>query len=654
MSTPEALNNIENQPDAQSIAAGKPSANMPQAAANDPSYVVAANDPTYTFDTSRFISDNRIHIEHSSLILASDPLLPLHPRELTPQNEPKLREKIKRAYTIDGYSFFDNDQRSAISAALSGLIPLSTQTKEALIGKQITDWMKELHNGADPEKAKTAEKIAEPFKAVMKQYLDKPEENPAVVEFSKNAVGMYLVMEEALHQHGFRGSIAQFTQGVSNAEGLVAKLSEYLSFDTHQFIDVARKDGLNGVGKLLGVDEAFLRDVNKLNEYLDDHKFSVNAVMNWQIGRHMPGMGSAGVVEKINAGAEARVNAKIMASRAALHHQYEVPAPIRQTEQTIAGMLKFLPSELAETLYLLGTEIAYTPERDLKSISPDIPAYGFHRRITQNRDDVNGIYHIFISGKHDAEEGLRVLVHEAHHLMLPNLYSAQEVQLVDSLASHDMLRLKALKEQMDQWMAGDDQTKAQVVATLNRPEFAVEGKPFSQMIGQAEMLTFYTQVQHAYQRLQIDSEFYHRSGYNSPESRFQEINSRYAELRYVRDRETPEMLQFMVPGLTVAYEDIYLPHIHNQLQDLRVRAAKEESKAPPSQPKTPGIAAAPTVVTTPKPVEQPTGAATGVAADIAEDYAVTSHPVGASTSIEAATADLQGQLFQRPDRYTTL
>lgn len=627
MPSPEAVNNIENQPAVQNAAAGTPSADMPR---------TAANDPAYAFDTNHFIRDNRIHIEHGSLILPSDPLLPIHPRELAPENEAKLREKIKHAYTIDGYSFFDDPQRAAVAAALSGLIPLSTATKEALVGKQLTAWVKELVSGADPERAKEAEKEADPFKAVMKQYLEKPEENPAVIEFSKNAVGMVLVLGEALNRRGYRGSVAQFIHGVGNAEGLVAKLSEYLGYDTHRFMEAARTGGVNGIGELLGVDEGFLREVNTLNDYLSDHKFSVNAVMNWQIGRQMPGMKSAGIAEKIEAGAEARISAKVMASRVAVQHCYEVPPPIRQTEQTIAGMLKFLPPELAETLYLLGTEIAFTPERDLTPIAQDIPAYGFHRRITRNRDDLGGIYHIFISGKHDAEEALRVLVHEAHHLMLPNLYSAQEVQLVDGLAAHDMLRLKALKEQMDQWMAGDDTVKAQVVATLNRPEFAIGDAPFSQMIGQAEMLTFYHQVQHAYQRLQIDSEFYHRSGYDSPESRFQEINSRYAELRYVRDRETPEMLQFIVPGLTVAYEGIYLPHIHEQLQDLRLRAA--------------GVVE----TQTPQPVErQPVAAA--AAADVAADYAVTSRPAGAaSNSIEANTARLQGQLFQRDAHYTTL
>lgn len=612
------------------------------------------------FDVQKFITENRIHVEHGSLILPSDPLLPIHPRELAPEGEAKLREKIKRAYTIDGYSFFDHDQRSAISAALSGLIPLSTQTKEAVLGKEITQWIKELQTGNDPDKAKIAEKTAQPFKAVITHYLDKPEESPATREFSKNAVGMYLVMEEALHQHGFRGSIAQFTHGVGNAEGLVAKLSNYLGFETSNFLDTARTQGLAGVGKMLGLEDSFLRDVNKLNDYLAEHKFSVNAVMNWQIGRRLPGMQHAGIAEQLEAGAEARVNAKIMASRMAVQHQYDVPEPIKQTEQRIAGMLSLLPPELTETLYLLGTEIAYTPERDLRPIAPDVPAYGFHRRITQNRDDVKGIYHVFISGKQDAEESVRVLVHEAHHLIIPNQFTPQEVQLVDGLATHDMLRLKALKELMDQWMAGDDTAKAQVVATLNRPEFNVAGKNFSQSIGQAEMLTFCTQVEHAYQRLQIDSEFYHKSGYDSPESRFQEVNSRYAELRYVRQRETPEMLQFIVPGITAAYEQVYLPHLRAQLQDLRQRSDVQKSTAPINTPAAPQPTA-PAVVTTPKPVEGTSAAGDLIPAQDAQsaaqsiaDLSTVSHPLGASTTIEAATAELQGMLYNRQHRNTVI
>ncbi len=585
-----------------------------------------------TFDTQKFVENNRIHIEHGSLISSADPLLPLHPRELAPENEAQLRAKITRAYTTTGYSFFENDQRAVISAALGSLVPLSAKTKEEVLGKGIASWLKELQTGEDPTRAKDAEKMTEPFKAVIAHYLEKPEQNPANIEFSKNAVAMYLMMEEALHERGFKGSLGQFAQGVGNAEGLVAKLSSYLGYETHQFMETARKDGLNGAGAALGLEDGFVRDVKKLGEYLEDNKFSVNAVMNWKVGRNLPGMKNAGTAEQIDAGAQARVNAKIIASRVAVGHQYDVPAPIRQTEQTIAGMLKFLPPELSETLFRLGAEIAYTPEHTVRSLAPEVPAYGFHRRVVEHPDDVKGIYQIFVSGKNDAEEAVRVIVHEAHHLLLPGQFRSQEVTLLDGLANHDMMRLKALKELMDGWMAGDDATKAQVVSTLNRPEFSVGGSNFSQSLGPAEMLTFYHQVQHAYDRLQIDSEFYHKGGYTTPESRFQEINSRYAELRYVRERENPEMLAFIVPGLTVAYEQIYLPHVREQLQELRARDALQETAVSTQQ----AIAASSAL---------PANVRADALTQAQTDMGVTSHPQGAAQStIEAASAELVGQL----------
>lgn len=583
------------------------------------------------FDTQKFITDNRIHVEHGSLILQSDPLLPLHPRELAPENEPRLRAKIKRAFTTENYDFFKDHTRAAISSALAGLIPISASTKEAELGRGITDWLKQLETGKDAGLTKKEEKLATPFKAVIDHYLEKPEQRPANIEFSKNALGMYLLMEEALREHGYRGSIIPFAKEVGTAEGLVAKLSSHLGFDTRQFLDTAGKEGLDGIGKLLGVDETFVRDVKKLGAYLEDHKFSANAVANWQIGRKMPGMKNAGIAEQIEAGLESRVNAKIMSSRMAVQHRYEVPEPIQQTEQKIAGMMKFLPPELAETLYLLGTEIAFTPETTLKPIA-DVPAYGFHRRITEHPDDVKGIYQIFLSGKHNAEEAVRVLVHEAHHLMIPGQFSPQGIALVDGLAKHDMMRLKALKELTDSWMTGDDATKAQVVNTLNRPEFSIGGKKFSDCIGQAEMLTFYTQVQGAYDWLQGDSETYHRSGYagNDGNSPMSEIIPRYAELRYVRQREHPEMLSYIVPGMTVSYEQIYLPHVREQLQDLRAQAAAEEASRVP--------AAATTAMPQKKPTE-------GAEAPAPQTVPVTSRPVGAATTIEASTAQLQGMLY---------
>lgn len=589
------------------------------------------------FDPRKFIENNRIHVEHGSLIQPSDPLLPLHPRELAPENEDRLRAKITRAYTTKGYSFFDNDQRAAISAALGGMIPLSASTKEEVLSKGIANWIKEMQTGQDPESAKQAAKAAEPFKAVIERYLDKPEKNPAAAEFSRNAVGMYLMMEEALSERGFRGSISQFATGVTNAEGLVAKLSNYLGYETQEFIDTARTKGLDGVGTLLGLDDTYVRDVKKLGAYLEDHKFSVNAVMNWKVGRTLPGMKNAGLSEQMGAGTKARVNAKVISARIAVGHQYEVPEPILKTEQQIAGMLKFLPPELTETLFRLGAEIAYTPEQTVKPIAPDIPVYGFHRRVVEHSDDVAGIYQIFISGKHDAEEGVRVLVHEAHHLLIPGQFRPQEVAMLDGLAAHDMLRLKALKELMDTWMAGDDVTKAQVVETLNRPEFSVGDKSFSQSIGQAEMLTFYHQVQHAHDRLQVDSEFYHKSGYDSPESRFQEINSRYAELRYVRDREHPDMLAFMAPGLTVAYEQIYLPHVNEQLQELRARDALQGTAVPGAA--VPAKAAA-TATDTPAILPE-------------EQLGVTPRGGhGADSAIFTADAALEGMLYSRTQRNT--
>lgn len=607
--------------------------------------------PNPSFDVNKFIENNRIHVEHGSLILSTDPLLPIHPAELAPEKEAGLRKKIRQAYTIDGYSFFDSETRAAIASALGGLVPLSADTKEAVLGKGITDWIKQLQTGEDPASKKDADKNAKPFDAVISHYLEKPEQNAAVIEFSKNSLGMYLVMQEALNRQGYKGGIAQFAQNVPNAEGLVAKIGAYLGYETQPFLETARTQGVEGVGKLLGLDEAYLREVKQLGDYAEDHKFSVNTIANWQVGRKLPGMKSAGIAEKIEAGADARVNAKIATSRMAVQHQYTVPEAIRQTEMKVVGMLKFLPPELAETLYLLGTEIAYTPEHDLKTIAPDVPAYGFHRRITQHPDDVNGIYQLFVSGKHDAEEAVRVLVHEAHHLLLPNQFGKQEVELIDGLASHDMLRLKALHELMTQWVSGDDQTKAQVVATLNRPEFAIGGRGFSDCIGEAEMLTFYHQVEHAYDRLQIDSEFYHKSGYDSPEARFQEVNSRYAELRYVREREHPNMLAFIVPGLTVAYEQIYMPHVQHQLEDLRARIVSEpqamqtatEQRRAPAQLQPP--------FTPPAPVEQ-TAASTATTA--ADDLGFTSHGLGARSTIEASTAELQGMLYSRHHSNTVI
>ncbi len=533
------------------------------------------------FNVQMFRDNHRIHVEHGSLIFPKEQILPIHPAELAPANERELKLKIRKVYSLDEPSFFNDPKIASLSAMLSGFVPVSAAAKQARIEKEIKNLTEELATGKDPKVAQAEQREQAPFASVMKEFLKTNPDIPLEkIEFSKNAVGMTLVVQEALRQRGYNGAsggITTFLNNVHSPDGLASELSKYLKVDTQQFIQTAHQGGVNAVGKLLGLDDDYLKEVGQLCDYLPEKKFSANLINNWMVGRRMPGFTHAGVMEKADIGAWARVSAKVASARQAVGYNYTVPEPIQQTEQMVTSALAYLPPELSETLYRLGTEVVYSPATTLGPMLEEKGApYGFHRRIHAKPDDIEGVYQLFLSGKGDAEAFVRLVAHESHHLVFPGGMSQEQITKVDQLANHDLMRLKALDESMEKWFKGNDEQKQEVLATLDLPEFAVNGKRFSEMMQGKDMLTFYTQVKHAADRLQITSDFYYNSGYSVPETRFLEVNSRYAELRYVRLREQPDMLQFIVPGLTESYDTVYLPHVQQQLQDLRQRDALKD------------------------------------------------------------------------------
>lgn len=557
---------------------------------------VKADAPAKPFDVMDFVANHRIHIEHGSLILPNEQSLPLHPRELAPANEAALKQKIRRVYMMDDPEFFEDKKVKTISSALADYIPISVDAKKAKIRKEVEDLMKEIETGVDPKVAKRDAREKNPYASTVNEFLHKAPIAPEQAEFSKNAVAMYVMFQEALKQRGYSQPLTAFLSGVGQPDGLMVKLGNALQIDPQELIDTARHGGVNAVGKKLGLSNEYLQEVEELVTQLPQRQFSANLVRNWMIGRNIPGFKNAGINEKADIGAWARVNAKIASARQAVNYHYETPAAIQETEKKVAAALSYLPPQLAETLYLLGAEFVYSDAGSLGPMLEGNTNYGFHRRLHTHPDDTEGTYLIYLSGKKDAEEFLRLAMHESHHLIFPGGLTNEEIAKVDTLANRDLLRLKALHEQAEKLFSGTPQEKQEAITMLNRPEFAIGGKPFSQIVDPnnvEQVQEFFMQVDHANKRLQIEGDFYMNSGYKIPELRFLEVNSRYAELRHVRLRKEPELLQFIVPGLTEAYDTVYMPHITRQLEDLRQRnALKQEAARRMSASATPPTATA--------------------------------------------------------------
>jgi len=538
------------------------------------------------FDVSTFLRNRQIHVQQGSQIDARDPLLVIHRDDARSENEAALRTKIRNAYSMDYPSLFSDGNKAPVMEKLASLVPLDVKTKEEMLVRLNLDISEHKRTGIDPKIARQLEDTAKPFAAVIREYHDTDKDlktRPEVIAQAKNGVGLYLVLEEALRQRGYTQEPYQLDEKSSSADELLVRMGRHLNVAAPQLKEVAGREGVNGVGRMLGVSEDYLVSVERLTNHLAEHHFSANATQSWKVGGQVQGMQMAGVQERIDAGLRVREQAKVQevqSNPAALgaNSQY-----VKDSEQVVLAAMKALPPALAESLQRIGTDIVYTPEITVDPIAPGMHAYGFHRRVTHNPDDVQGVQQIFVAGKHDAEEFKRVVVHEAHHLIFPNQFSEPLIQSVDALTKADQERLGKLRDVMKSWNTGDDAARNQAVQRLNSEEFAVNGKTLMQSLGGASLDTFHNMVEHAHERLQINSDTYYKGGYNSPESRFQEINSRYAELRYVRLKDNPEMLNFIVPNTTAIYEQIYMPHVEKQLQALRERDASA-SRAESSQP----------------------------------------------------------------------
>ena len=536
-----------------------------------------------TFNAAEaFVKYNRIHLQHGSYFDAHNPLILIHPRELRPENNERLRFKVRRALEEDVPPYFADQNIGVFAEQFIKMMPLSVEAKQEAISKSLMDLMKHQQTGEDPDVAKERKNATSPFAAEVELKLKKNELGAVEKEMLKNGLGLYLIINHGL-QSQFQKGLAEFFPDISskqpgNPEQLFAHIQPFTGINPHELIEASRKDGLSGVAKKLGVDESYVQEVKLLLEVMPNHMFSLSALEAWEAGRKRPGMQAMGPEEKIRVGMVDLVSNKIHQAKKALGGSTDIHESMKPMEQMFAGHLSLLPPELAETLLRLGTDIAYTPDPNLK-FTTGVQAYGFYRHVNKNPGDLTGIYHIFLSGNGGPESFAETMVHEAHHLVMPTRLTESEVQKVDSLASAEGKRLSELNGLLSQWMGGNAATKAAVEKDIDA-RFMTNGKTLSQVMGNADMYRVYQMVNETFNQLQIDSNFYYKSGYDSPVSRFSEVFSRYAQMRFVRWREQPELMKFVVPNITQAYEEVYMPHVRGQLSDMRAFEQSFALKAP--------------------------------------------------------------------------
>jgi hypothetical protein len=547
----------------------------PAHTASAPAPLPPAPDAT-SFDVKRFVQDHRIHVENGSLFI--DPYLVIHPRELDPANETKLQQKLRLTYSINNPSFFESPERISVALNMGQIIPVSLKAKRSKLMDAIKQFNGEATGGGqDIPLAQQAHDRNNPMSAIVRDTLRQSEIDPVGLEMLKNSLAVYMLCREKLTQMGYLGKLTDYIKRAGSPEQVFSDLQEELGVTPGQIQDAALQGGLEGVGNLLALDPRYVQDVRKLAELSAKRDFSYNLIEHWHIGRQMAGL-DATLEQKIATGMEARIGVKIKEFRAHVRQHYDVPEPIKKEENRIADALKLVHPTQAALMHELGYEICFTPEMTADRISFHPHVYGLHRKAANDLRDIQGTYRIFFSGKGDLKASMRTLVHEITHNLWPEYFAPDEVKAIDTFAASDRDRFRNLSRLMDErfndfaafvkaYHAGSPKEKQAVLASMNEQFASYGGITFDALLPTLkDPYELMWMAKHANDRLHVEGEMYNKSGYDTPQERFREVLSRFAELKLVELRDNKPLLEFIAPGLNQIFDNYYIPHLE------RVRA----------------------------------------------------------------------------------
>lgn len=523
------------------------------------------------FDASLFKADRRIHVQDSSAF-TRDHLILLHPAELAPEHEPRLLAKLLKHYAIPHPHFLGMQPRNAVAFQMASLLPVAADVKLASVQKQLDRLKGDQAAGQDSDVMKAAERANAPFDALTRLYTDKPEQEPLEHYAVKQAATLYLVVNEALHQRGYEKEAAAYVQLTQTPEQVLAELEGKLGVSPRQFTEAARSGGIDGVAKALHVQGKALADIKQLADVMANHSFANNMVENWYAGRQQEGMESAGISEVLTTGIRARAGHLIASQRAALGGRYTTPAGVEAVEDKIVASLRMLPPELAEALYVSGTEFAYTPRPSLSSLDPASRGMlGYHQFVPFEPASTFGVRQIFVSARQNDREFDEVVTHEAHHALFPMQFSQAEKLAIDTLIQRGAERLngeRGLLPLTAAWKAAVNPTQRAAVEAEINERYGMQGLRLKDALASSSMHSLAWAVDDAWRNLDPNSDTLTKA-YHSPEARAAELISRYAELKYVRMRDNAPMLDFIAPEMAAVYNNYYLPHLRKQLVQIK-------------------------------------------------------------------------------------
>lgn len=528
-------------------------------------------------DPQDFVRDHRIHVKDGSLFV--DPYLVLHPAELAPANDAKLREKLRLTYTVNNPSFYESPQRLMVALNFGQLVPASLAAKHSKLMEQVKQYNAQLQTGVDADLKKLGDTREHPFASILRDTMEKPTQDPVGIDLLKNGLAIYLLVREKLTQNGYYGNLTEYVSRAGTPDQVLGELAPKIGLNVKAVRDAAARGGVEAVGQLLALDQAYVADVKKMVDYAATQDFGFNVIEHWHLGRQLLGVG-APIEKKITTGLEARISGSIEKFRGAVRHAYEVPAPVKAEEKRVADALNLLEPIQRTLMHKLGYEICYTPEYLADDIAKYQGIYGLHRKAASDLRDIRGTYRIYFSGRGDLKGSMRTLVHEVAHNLWPEHFTPEEVQKIDAYVANDAKRFAALKRIMDEkfpefdkflraYQAGSDAQKA-AIAQTTQEYFAGYGISIDAGVlahlRDANELRYL--VAYANDTLTIEGARYAKSGYDSPAERFREVLSRFAEIKQVELSGNPQLVQFLAPGLNQVWEAHYIPHLNRVYQHV--------------------------------------------------------------------------------------
>lgn len=547
----------------------------------------AANASIPGIHTDDWIAANRIQVRDGSLFLS--PTLVIHPRELRPENEAALRQKLDLTYRIDSPSFYEDDARVPVALSLAQLLPVSPDARRSQLMGAITKFNQDVANGTDSQLGQQLVDRRQPFAAIVRGMVQDPGKDPVGRETLTNGLAVYLLIREKLTREGFKDKLINYVTRKATPEQVLHDLAPKVGVTAVQLREAGLRGGVEAIGAALGLDAGTIAQTRAIAQDAAAHGFSLNRIENWNIGRQLAGA-AAPVDTQLATGRAARIEKTIDEARVKTRGATDVPAAIQREEQRIADALALTEPVQRALMFKLGYEICYSPEVTADDVAFYKGIYGLHRKCASNPNDVEGTYRVYFSGHGDLKGSMRTLVHEIAHNLWPQQFSASDVAQIDALAASDHLHIATLKQVVDQdfpqfealfnaYRNGDAAQKTAVIQAANQryAAFGLQADALFPYLKDAHEFQF--AVAHASDVLSVEGARYDMSGYHAPDVRFREVISRFAELKQVEYRGNPQLLQAIAPGLNQVWEQHYLPHLERMYQAVATPQPPAQAEA---------------------------------------------------------------------------